>query len=155
MRDDDWAAPGAVALEEARRSIDRQHEDFGTLRDRSMTVLGAGGVVAGLIVGFRPEDARLTGWSWLALGAFVATSAIAVVIALPKRLTFVESSATILQYADEHNPTQDALARRLAQAIEAQYDGNEGVLIGLTYAYAVAIATFVLEIAFLLIDLKG
>jgi hypothetical protein len=149
------AEPGVVALDEARRALDRQNDDLGKLRDRSMTLLGAGGVAAGLIVGFRPDERGSTVWAGLAVAAFVTTAVVTVGIAWPKRFTFVQSPAKILAYAEQHRPTKDALARRLAEAIEGQYDKNEERLVVLTKTYAVAIAAFVLEIAFLLADLKG
>jgi hypothetical protein len=145
----------AVALEESRRGLDKQNDDLSRLRDRSMTLVSAGGVAAGLVVGFRPKDAGITGFTWAGLVAFVGVAIVAVMIAWPSQWRMNQSAKIITDWVDDQNPSLDAVHRDLAIHLETEYDTYEGWLALLTRAYAGALVLFLAEVALLLIDVRN
>jgi hypothetical protein len=69
-------------LAQAQRQFDQQVANLESLRNRAVSVLGIGGVVAGLFVG--RLDARLNGYSWAALALFLLTVLCAVFVVVPR-----------------------------------------------------------------------
>jgi hypothetical protein len=69
-------------LAQAQRQFDQHVANLESLRNRAVSVLGIGGVVAGLFVG--RLDASLNGYSWAALALFLVTVLCAVFVVVPR-----------------------------------------------------------------------
>jgi hypothetical protein len=145
---------GAVALEESRGALDKQNEDLSRLRDRSMALVGVGGVAAGLFVGLRPGAEPLTDWTWAGLAAFALVAFIATIIATPITWYTNMSATRMLEWVEAEDPDREVMERELASHLEDSYDRNEGRLKALTLAYTGASVGFLAEVSLLLLDVR-
>ena len=145
-----------LALEEARRGLDRQAGDLSNLRDRTTVLLGVGGTLASILGGLAIRDgAKLHVWTYIAIGAFCCLAVVAVYVLWPRSVTFTHDPRLLIQAADVSGAKGDDIARHLADQMGDQYDSNKGVLDRIVAAFPVAAAIFGVEVVALLLDLRG
>ena len=146
----------ALALDEARRALDRQAADLSSLRDRTTSLLGIGGTLASILGGLAIRDgAALHGWTYLAVGAFCALAVVSVLVLWPRRVSFAHDPARLIDAANVRDATNDDVVEHLARQMGHQYDGNSSTLDRLVVAFCFAVALFVIEVLALLVDLRG
>jgi len=107
-----------LALEEARRGLDRQAADLASLRDRVTTLLGIGGTLVTILGGLAIRNgADLRTWTWIAIAAFCGLALASVVGLWPREVTFSHDPEAIVAAADTEGATTDDVGGSKTEAI--------------------------------------
>jgi hypothetical protein len=87
----------ALAYEEALRGVVQQQAVLTDVRGRAATMLGVASISTSFLGGLALRDQKPIGWSWLAIGAFVAVGLLTIWILLPRRgWTFRMSARSLI-----------------------------------------------------------
>jgi hypothetical protein len=139
-----------VIFDEARRQLEQQATVLESLRSRAITVLGAGGVVAGLFVDHLAM--RLDGFSWSALVLFLISALAAVVVVTPlTNLALSENLRSSLDWYDRYSEFPKATEVFLvsaAQNLRRDQDANRSVLRRASWCFAVESALLAIQLLF-------
>jgi len=145
-----------LALTEARRGIDGQREDLAGVRDRASGLLAVAGLSAAFIGGLSIRDgADLSNWTIVAAVAFTGLVVVASFVLWPRKFTFALNAEILVAWANQEAATTSEMDRRLAEHLTNHYDKNEKAVRWLFRAYTAGIVLLAVEIAALLIDLRG
>ena len=146
-----------LALDESRRAIDQQKSDLSEVRTVAGSLLGIGALSATFIGGLSIRDnAKVDGWTWLAVAAFAAMAVITAVISWPTKTTLEISGADIVAWAEQDSATEDEMTRDLALWLDKHRAKNRVTIERLTMGRSiVALLLLLLEIAALVLDLKS
>lgn len=145
----------AVALEEARRSLDHQRDDLKAIRDRSIAVLGIASISASVAASLRqPVHGQSTVTAWLVLAALCLMTLIVItlVIAWPRTVAFNQRGAMLVKWA-EKGKDRPTIERSLAIFMDDQYQRNRVTLDRMVWGLRIDIALLALQLVFLGIDL--
>ena len=146
----------ALALEEARRGFDQLAGEVSDVRNRAIATLGMGGLAASFLGGLTLRNgAPVTGWTWLAVVAFVALAVLCATVLFRRGFHFSQHPKVIVGWAEHHGATASEMERDLALWLGKQYDENRSSVDRLGLLLSVATVAFLVEIAALLIDLVG
>jgi hypothetical protein len=146
-----------LALDEARRALDRQADDVAGLRQRTTGLVSVGGLAAAFIGGLAVRDnAPLSVWTAVGVLAFAALLAVAVFALWPRKFVFTQHSDQVVGWVDnDGSATAGDIARDLALHLTIQYGRNAPKVDRLTDFYTVGLALLVVEIVAMLLDLRG
>ncbi|MEV5002833.1 hypothetical protein [Nocardioides sp. LML1-1-1.1] len=145
-----------LALEEARRELERQSSDIASLRDRAVTLLTIGGTLATILGGLATRGgAEVRPFTYAGVGLFCALAVVAVVVMTPRKVHFGQDPAKIIEAADVQGSSSDSLVRHMAEQMNEQYETNKPKVDQLTYWYTGAVVLFAAEVVALLLDLRG
>jgi hypothetical protein len=147
-----------LAYEEALRGVVQQQAVLTDIRGRAATMLGAASVSTSFLGGIALQDQKPTGWSWIAIGAFVAVGLLTIWILLPRRgWTFRMSARKLIkEYIESDNPAElHEMYRDLALHLEKHFDLNQNRLNRLFLRLRLASAILVGEIVLWLFVLAG
>jgi preprotein translocase subunit Sec61beta len=145
-----------LAFEASLRALDKQEKLLEELRARTGVLLAASSLVAAFLgqQGFQEPDPGAL--AIIALGAFVASVLASVYILYPKKaLIFAESGSGLYEGLYEFREDLPEVYRRLAYDLQRFWDSNDGKIVKLTRAYAVAAIALVVEILSLAALLSG
>jgi len=146
----------ALALEEARRSLDQQKDDLKAVRDRTAATVGLGGLAATFLGGLALRDeAPLSGWTILGAGAFVALVILMVLTHRTYTFVFSQDAAEIILWAEHYKAGLAEMQRDLALWLFSQFLKNRRTLSCLWRAYQAAIVTLLVQLLALSLDLRG
>ncbi|MFJ9390258.1 hypothetical protein ACIRON_15640 [Nocardioides sp. NPDC101246] len=146
----------ALALEEARRGLDRQATDFANLRTRTTSLLGIGGTLVSVLGGLAIRSGgELRCTTYAAILSFVALALLSVWVLAPRKVTFTHDPKAIITAIDVPDAEEDDAVAHLAEQMGTQYDDNKKVLDRLAQLYTIAASVFVIEVFTLLLDLRG
>ena len=146
----------ALMLDEARRGLDRQLDDFGRLRDRMVALIGVGGTLVSILGGVAVrEDSPVTAWTWGALGSFVLLAALTIYVLWPRTSHANHDPIAIEKATEAANGDSDAVVRHVALQTGEQYDRNRAAYTRLVGAFCLGTLVFVAEILCLIVDLRG
>lgn len=143
-------------MEEGRRALDVQRDDFKSVRDRSIAVLGIASVSASIVGGFGASgDHRpLSGWL---LGAGVCLGLVVVLclgVAWPRTMVFSQNAKMIVGWSDSGEDVDEPVVQRqLALYMQEQYDDNERKLVWMYFGFRIEIALLIGQLVLLGIDL--
>jgi hypothetical protein len=144
-----------LALEEARRSMDQQMADLSGVPSRATTLLGVAGLSASFLGGLAlSDDAALTRYTWVAIGAFVAVTGVCLAILWPRSFWVSRDPAELVAWAELDDTSSDQMDRDLALWIGKQYDAHANAINWLMWLYCGAVAVLLIEIAALILDLR-
>jgi hypothetical protein len=118
----------ALAYEEALRGVVQQQAVLTDVRGRAATMLGVASISTSFLGGLALRDQRPIGWSWLAIGAFVAVGLLTIWILLPRRgWTFRMSARSLIKdYIEVERPADlPEMYRDLALHLENHFEGNQ------------------------------
>lgn len=146
-----------LAMEEGRRAIDQQREDFKTIRDRTTALLAASGVVAAFVGGlaWRDKTAPLTSLTYASIAAFAIIVVITVLVLWPRWVTLAQDSQEIITWVEKDGLDAAAVTRSIAYYHGANHAANRKVLDWMTIGYQVAVFFLAVEVITLMIDLRG
>lgn len=145
-----------VALDEGRRAIDQQREDFKTVRDRAVGLLTVGGVAAGFLGGLAQRDnAPLGYWTLVAAFAFGVLVVVAVRTLVQKEVTFPQEPKQIISWIERQGYDTATVRRTAAYYHGVNYEANSKVLTAMIRDYQIGIAFLVIEFVALMLDLRG
>lgn len=136
-----------LAYDEALRSLDKQERLLEELRARTGVLLAASSIAASFLGPQAFLHPHPKGLALVALTAFVATLGASVFILLPKRsLVFAAAGAEIYDgfYAIKEDMAE--VYRRLAHDLDRYWALNEGEMVWLGRAFALAAGALVAEI---------
>ena len=139
----------SLAYEEALRGVVQQQAVLTDLRGRAATLLGAAAVSTSFLGGIALQEQKPTGWSWVAIGAFVAVGLLTVWILLPRRgWTFRMSARKLIsEYVECDKPADlPGMYRDLALHLENHFEANQIRLSQLFWRLRLASALLVGEI---------
>lgn len=143
-----------LALEEARRGFDQLAGEVSEVRNRAIATLGMGGLAASFLGGLTlRKGAPVTGWTWLAVAAFVALAVLCATVLFRRRFHFSQHPKVMVQWAEHYGARHSEMERDLALWLGKQYDENRGSVDRLGLLLSFATLAFLIEIAALLIDL--
>jgi hypothetical protein len=148
----------SLAYEEALRGVVQQQAVLTDIRGRAATMLGAASVSTSFLGGIALQQQRPTGWSWVAIGAFVAVGFLTIWILLPRRgWTFRMSARKLIkEYIESDNPAElPEMYRDLALHLENHFEVNQRRLEQLFLRLRIASAVLVGEIVLWLLVLAG
>jgi hypothetical protein len=149
----------SLALDEARRAVDRQAEDVASFRTRTTGLVSVGALAAAFIGGLAlREDAPLTVWTILGAALFAALLVVAVFALWPRSFKFTTDARVLVDWIDGDEGQSADLAemdRDLALHLAEHYDANAGTIDWLRRFYVAGLVILIFEIAFLLLDLRG
>lgn len=149
MDDQDYS----LALEEARRGADSQGSQLTSLRSQTTGAVAVGGLCATFLGGLtRGESISL--WTALAVTAFGVLVLLVVVISWPVKFNTSQNPAVIVGWV-ESGAQYTQQKRDLALHMGNHYDTNAGTIKRRQRLHCAALIALLLELAFLLIDLKG
>jgi hypothetical protein len=145
----------ALAVDEARRALDAQAADVARIRDRSAGLVGLGALAAAFIGGLSSTKSGPPTWAaWTGAAAFLLLLLLNGIALWPRRFTFAQRAAVLVSWAeDDHD--QPTMERDLALHMCRQYDANTAQLDQLTWLYMGGLTIVLVEIALLLVDLRG
>lgn len=147
-----------LAYEEALRGVVQQQTVLTDVRGRAATLLGVASISTSFLGGISLQDQKPTGWSWLAVGAFVVVGLLTIWILLPRRgWTFRMSARKLIKdYVEADQPASlPEMYRDLALHLEHHFENNEKRLTHLFWRLRVASALLVGEIVVWLFVLAG
>ena len=147
-----------LAYEEALRGVVQQQAVLTDIRGRAATMLGAAAVSTSFLGGIALQDQKPTGWSWVAVGAFVAVGLLTIWILLPRRgWTFRMSARKLIrEYVEGDKPADlPEMYRDLALHLENHFEANQKRLGQLFLRLRVASGILVGEIVLWLFVLAG
>jgi len=143
-----------IAYDASVRAIQDQAGVLDGLRTRAGTVLAAAALVSSFLGGQALRDSsQLEIWSLTtaAIGAFVASAVLALVILWPFEFRFSLSARALIEAVDERDAAGETslgeLHRVLALQLEWRYDENARRIRWLLWAFETAIVALVLEVA--------
>lgn len=143
-----------LALEEARRGFDQLAGEVSDVRNRAIATLGMGGLAASFFGGLAVRDgAPVTGWTWVAVAAFVASAVLCASVLFRRRFHVSQHPTVIVQWAEHHGATRSEMERDLALWLGQKYDENRSGVDRLGRLLSVATIAFLIEIAALVTDL--
>lgn len=146
----------SLALEEARRGFDHLSAEVSDVRNRAIATLGMGGLSASFLGGLTLRNgAPITGWTWLAIAAFVALAVSCAGVLWRRRFHVSQHPQVIVAWAEQHGATRTEMERDLALWLGKKYDDNRRSVDGIGRLLAIGTGAFLIEIAALLIDLVG
>ncbi len=138
-----------LAFEEGVRGLARQEGQLDGLRARAGILLSAA-VIATSFLGTRALEGHVpSGWTWVAIGCFVALAVAALALLWPRRdWSFSASPGRIIGlYLERDDPWElPALHRELALHLDAAYEANRSHLDDLIWAFRTACLFLVLEV---------
>lgn len=144
-----------LALDEARRAVDQQSSDLAHIRNRTTTLVAVGGLAAAFIGGLAiRNDAPLTVWTYLGVGAFAGLLAVTTFVLWPRKFEFGQQGDHLVEWADEGDDFA-RMNRDLALHLAGQCGRNETKLLQLHHAHSFGLALLLIEIVSLLVDLRG
>ena len=144
-----------LALDEARRALDKQASDLMSLRERSSGLVGIGGLAAAFLGGLAIRNEEpLSAWTVAGAASFATLLVIAVVALWPRQFVFTQHADQLVTWADEGDDPAD-MDRNLALHMTNHFDANATRLDRLTRLYTAGLVILVLEISFLFVDLRG
>jgi hypothetical protein len=144
----------SLALDEARRGFDGLSVELPALRNQATQVLGVAGLAAAFLGGLALADGQsLETWGWVAVGGFVATACLAMIILWPRRFYAAPDPARLVAWAETTGVTQSQMVRDLALYMGIKYDANRAILDRLSRLYSCTVFTMLVEIAAFIIDL--
>lgn len=142
-------SPEAVLLAEARRSIGEQRVTLDALQSKSMTVLGAGAIVAAVaaprIAGHNSSAILVS----VALAAFAIGALLAIDILQPRHWQFGEKLPKYSQWTRDHRDEPGAdrsFSRGLANNLEADFEKNQTALDKITDRFTWQCALLALQV---------
>jgi hypothetical protein len=145
-----------LALEQARRNLDRQADFLKEIRGRATALLGFAGVAVTLIFGLALRgNAALGGLSWAALAAFAVLAAMVFIISWPRGVTFIFDAEGILGWAEVDKADIDGMNYQLVRDMHWAYGHNNIVLDRFTNLYSASVIVLVIEVILLVLDLRG
>lgn len=145
-----------LALDEARRGLDRQATDLANLRTRTTSLLGIGGTLVSVLGGLAiREGGDLRCTTYAAILSFVGLALLSVWVLAPRKVTFTHDPQAIVDAIDVPDADADDAVAHLATQMGTQYDENKKVLDRLAQLYTAAASIFVIEVVTLLLDLRG
>lgn len=147
----------AVALEEARRTIDQQKDDLKSLRDRASALLAVAGLSASLIGGLPigSTTGSRSGWTFAGVIAFVLLALVTLAMTYPYALVFSQDAKLIVSWVEKYGASHDEVNRDLALHLMTHFWRNRRALRWVRRAYQVAVGLLMAEILMLILDLKG
>ena len=145
-----------LVLEEARAALTQQQADLNAVRSRTSTILSFAGLAAAFLGGLALRgDAPLHGWTYGSAFAFAGVVVAVVYVNMPRTFTFTNDAGVMLDDWQLEQRSSDDTAEHLARFLAQHVKENQPRLDRLGWAYVAATACFVLELAFLLLDLRG
>lgn len=145
-----------LVLEEARAALAQQHADLSAVRSRTSTLLSFAALAAAFLGGLAlRDDGPLRGWTYASSVAFAGVVLAVLYVNMPRTFTFSNDARTMLDDWDLDDRTSDDTARHLAGFLAQHVTENQPRLDKLNMAYVAATGFFVLEVAFLFLDLRG
>jgi hypothetical protein len=143
-----------LALEEARRNFDSQAGQLADLRKRAVELVGIGGLAATFIGGLSAsEQEGFNYWHIGALVAFGLVVAIAMYIWWPRILITWQNPATLVDWAERPEITQQLMNRDLALHLSEHYKANKEIIDEMVDGFRVAIGLLAVEILCLAVGL--
>lgn len=143
-----------LALEEARRGFDQLAGEVSDVRNRSVSLLGMGGLAASFLGGLTLRDgAPVTVWTWVAVAGFVVLAVLCAMVLWRRRFHVSQSPAVLVQWVEHHGASRSEMERDLALWLGRKYDENRVSVDRLGRLLSVASIAFLIEIAALIIDL--
>ncbi len=147
----------AVALEEARRTIDQQKDDLKSLRDRAAGLLAVAGLAASFIGGLPIGSAtgQRSGWTYAGLFAFVLLALVALAMTYPYAFVFSQDAKLIVTWVEEYGASDNEVNRDLALHLMTHFWRNRRALLWVRRGYQVAVGLLMVEILMLILNLEG
>lgn len=143
-----------LALEEARRGFDQLAGEVSDVRNRSVALLGMGGLAASFLGGLTLRNgAPVTPWTWVAVAAFVVLAVLCAAVLWRRRFHVSQDPAVLVQWAEHHGASPTDMERDLALWLGKKYDENRVSVDRLGRLLSVASIAFLVEIAALIIAL--
>ncbi len=144
-----------LVLSEARDTVRQQHADLQGVRTNSANLLSASGVVAGLLASIAlREDAPLTPWTFVSLGAFAVVAALVLFVQFPRKLVFSNDAHVLLGEEWQIDKRDDVeTTRYLAGYLADNTARNQETIKWLFRAYATGLPVFAVQIGTLFADL--
>lgn len=94
-----------LALEEARRGFDQLAGEVSDVRNRSVSLLGMGGLAASFLGGLTLRNgAPVTAWTWVAVAAFVVLAALCAVVLWRRHFHVSQDPAVLVQWLSTTEP---------------------------------------------------
>jgi len=150
------ASAYAVALEEARRTIDQQKDDLKSLRDRATGLLAVAGLAASFIGGLPlGSSGSIGGWTYAGIAAFVVLALVTVAMTYPYALVFSQDAKLIVTWVEQYGASHDEVNRDLALHLMTHFWRNRRTLHWVRRGYQVAVGLLMVEVIMLIIDLRG
>ncbi|HEU0245608.1 MAG TPA: hypothetical protein VFR38_00815 [Gaiellaceae bacterium] len=144
-----------LALDLSRHALAQQESSLNELRSRTGTLLAASSVATSFL-GARSLDDGLGALGWLALTAFVVSTAAAAYVLVPKSDLVFALRGSILYEAELSDPGGiSETSRRLAYWIESFRDDNSRVIDRLFVAFRVSAAALVLDVILWTLELAS
>jgi hypothetical protein len=145
-----------LALEQARRNLDRQADDLKDIRGRATTILGVAALSITLIGGLALRDKGELRWtSYAALFVFTLVALLALFITFPRTFAFAYDADGMLKWIKEEQASINRMTRQLAIHLQKNYRCNRKAMESMRRLYSFAVVALIIEIALLLLDLRG
>jgi hypothetical protein len=143
-----------LILDEARAALSQQRDDLHKVRDRTSSLLSAGGLVATFFGALTlRNEAGLTIWIYGAAVMVVALAGVTTYIQRPRVFTFINDPSTMLEDWPLDTLDADGWARRLAECLDEDYRKNSEKITRLMWAYIGGLTAFAAEVGLFGIDL--
>jgi hypothetical protein len=117
-----------LAYQEGLRAISQQQAVLESLRGRAGTLLAVASIVTSFLGGFALGNDGPAGWSWLAIGLFLAAAAAVAYILKPRDQWHFRSRPSVIigSYVEDEPPAPLwAMHKQLAEHLEVDFDANE------------------------------
>lgn len=148
-----------IVHEEAVAAIDRQIGAVESMRSRGSTILAAASIVTTFFgsAAIDLDGDQLTIWSKLAMGAFVALSALTLAMLFPRKWRWSQHPSKLLSdYVEDESPaTEDELLRELSLHRESDFRANETRIQAMAWQFNAAVLFLALEVVFWTADLMA
>ncbi|MGH3482287.1 MAG: hypothetical protein ACRDPQ_03545 [Nocardioidaceae bacterium] len=146
----------SLALEEARRSLAQQSDELASIRGRAISLASIGSLSAAFVGGLAArDDAPVTGWTGVAIVAYVLLLGVSATILAPWRLFVFAQRANVIDAWASNGHQVSQMERSVAFYMDRQYSRNSKRLDIFAALYLVGLAFLFVEILFLLLDLRG
>jgi hypothetical protein len=143
-----------VALDEARRGFDQLAGEVSDVRNRSVSVLGMGGLAASFLGGLTLRDnATVTAWTWVAIVGFVVMAVFCATVLWRRRFHVSQDPVVLVQWTEHHGASRSEMERDLALWLGKKYDENRVSVDRMGRLVSFASIAFLIEIAAFIIDL--
>jgi hypothetical protein len=146
----------SIAMEEGRRALDVQRDDFKSVRDRSIAILGIASVSASIVGGNGASSEHRPMSNWLLGGAICLGLVILLClgVAWPRTMIFSQNVETIVGWSDTGEDVSEAVVQRqLALYMQQQHDNNKQPLDWMYICFRIEIALLIAQLVLLGIDL--
>jgi hypothetical protein len=145
----------AIAYEQAVRAVDGQSATLESLRGRAATMISAASLVTAFLGGLALAGPTLTngrivrpplsGWSWVAIGAFVAVVVLTLVALWPYRWYSVIDAEELLRSSAQANATPLDVQRDLARYFDRNRVKNGALLFRLLVTLSLSTVALLVE----------